>query len=108
MAAPAEEKPVLVRALLAEHLAAVCGIDVSKVDPNTSIIRLGLDSLMAIELINRVENELGLVLPMGKVISGPTLAELADIVVQLLAYSDDDGSGSGGMAAGDKCLQVSK
>ena len=102
MAAPAEEKPGLVRTLLAEHLAAVCGIDVSKVDPNTSIIRLGLDSLMAIELINRVENELGLILPMGKVISGPTLGELADTVVQLLAYSADEGGVHDGASGGDR------
>ncbi len=90
LAASGEERGDLVRTLLTEQLAAVCGIDAAKVNPDTSIMKLGLDSLMAIELINRVEGKLGLVVPMGKVLGGPTLRELSETVLQLLAYSADD------------------
>jgi thioester reductase-like protein len=98
LAATPDERLALVKSLLAQQLAAVCNIDVSKVDYDTSIIKLGLDSLMAIELINRVENELGLVIPMGKVLGGPTLGELSETVVQLLAYAADEVPGTDGSA----------
>ena len=32
---------------------------------------------MAVELMNRVESELGMKIPMGKVLSGPSVRELA-------------------------------
>ncbi len=98
LAAPPEERLALVKSLLAAQLAAVCNVDAAKVDHDTSIMKLGLDSLMAIELINRVENELALVVPMGKVLGGPTLSELAETVVQLLTYSADDAPGADGTA----------
>ncbi|HEY6565015.1 MAG TPA: SDR family NAD(P)-dependent oxidoreductase, partial [Pirellulaceae bacterium] len=102
LAASSDDRPGMVRTLLSDQLAAVCGIEVSKVDPNISIMKLGLDSLMAIELINRVENELGLVLPMGKVLAGPTLTELSETVVQILAYTVDENAAAAGVVGGDK------
>jgi len=39
---------------------------------------------MAIELKNQIETDLAVSVPMGRLIQGPTLLELADWVMQLL------------------------
>ena len=42
---------------------------------------MGLDSLMAIELKNRVEKEAAISMPMNEILSGPTLLQLAKVVL---------------------------
>lgn len=45
---------------------------------------LGIDSLMTVELVNRIEAALGLTLPMSTLLQSPTLTNLTDLVVKLL------------------------
>jgi amino acid adenylation domain-containing protein len=91
------------RALLADTLRAqaaeVLGFGPSRpVDPSLPLQDLGLDSLMAVELKNRVELGLGLSLPLGEVLEGSSVASLA----ALLAAQLDAAPGSErGEAAGD-------
>ena len=48
------------------------------------LTQLGVDSLMAVELKNRVEGDLGLTLPVTALLQGPSLANLgARLVTQL-------------------------
>lgn len=51
----------------------------------------GLDSLMAIEIKNRLETGLGIELPLVRLLEGPTIVEFAEIILQEL----------GGAAAGN-------
>ena len=46
---------------------------------------MGFDSLMSIELKNQIETDLGVSVAMARLIQGPTLLELADWVMHLLA-----------------------
>ncbi|MBT3218046.1 MAG: acyltransferase domain-containing protein, partial [Proteobacteria bacterium] len=46
------------------------------IDENQPLIELGLDSLMAVELRNRINAETGVSLPIALVIRGPSLTEL--------------------------------
>ena len=50
------------------------------------VIKLGVDSLMAVELKNRIESDLGLTVPVTALLQGPSLAHLsARLVTQLPA-----------------------
>ena len=50
------------------------------------LTKLGIDSLMAVELKNRVESDLGLIVPVTALLEGPSLAQLsARLVTQLPA-----------------------
>ncbi|MET7334484.1 SDR family NAD(P)-dependent oxidoreductase [Nonomuraea sp. NPDC005650] len=62
---------------LTEWVAGVLRVPVESVDAHTSLVRLGLDSLMAVELRNVVEARLGVRLSTASFLDGPTLAELA-------------------------------
>jgi NAD(P)-dependent dehydrogenase (short-subunit alcohol dehydrogenase family)/acyl carrier protein len=69
------------RKILEDHLrkqiSRVLRIGESRLDPQVGLTRLGLDSLMAVELKNRIESGLGCPLPVTKLLTGATLAQLA-------------------------------
>src|SRR6185437_3634422 len=63
-------------AALARIVATCLGIG-GAVDPATPFHDLGLDSLIAVEIRNRVENELGLPVSVRELIEGASLSTLA-------------------------------
>ncbi len=58
-------------------VAGVLRTSPAAIDPEVSLTRLGLDSLMAVELRNLLEARLGVRLPTPAFLDGPTVAELA-------------------------------
>jgi hypothetical protein len=48
---------------------------------------MGFDSLMSIELKNRIETDLGVSVAMSRLIQSPTILELTDFVLNLLVDS---------------------
>lgn len=69
------------RAVLADFVtAAVAGtLGITQaIDPARSLQQYGLDSLMSVTLINRLESALGIRISMAKLIRGPNLSELVD------------------------------
>ncbi|MEM9333129.1 MAG: condensation domain-containing protein, partial [Pseudomonadota bacterium] len=78
------------------QVGAVLGTDAARLDKDTPLTNLGLDSLMAIELVNRIEDKLGMSMPMGSVLNGPNIRDLAAPVLEKLLES----GGSGGASAG--------
>jgi NADPH:quinone reductase-like Zn-dependent oxidoreductase/thioesterase domain-containing protein/acyl carrier protein len=84
-AARSDERGRLVEDFIVDQVAAVFGIADGTLDREVPLTALGLDSLMTVELINRVEREVGLRIPMGTLLSGPNVAELATAVLRLLA-----------------------
>ena len=89
LATPAHERTAIVEDFIAEQVAAVVSIDVGQVDRETFLTDLGLDSLMAIDLIHHVESELAISLPVGNVLSGSNVKDLAEIVMRLIADSGE-------------------
>jgi acyl carrier protein len=55
----------------------VLGIEPTEVDPQESFNNLGLDSLMTLELKQRLENGLGIELSMESFIQDPNLVDLS-------------------------------
>jgi acyl carrier protein len=82
------ERQRLVETYLQREVARVLGLAVSKLDVNQPLSTLGIDSLMAVELKNRIESELQVSVPLIRVIQGPSVAELAALLLSLLAGVD--------------------
>ena len=85
LAAPPAERQRLVQAHLQREVARVLGLAVSKLDVNQPLNTLGIDSLMAVELKNRIESDLRVAVPLIKVIQGPSVAELTVLLLNQLA-----------------------
>lgn len=64
LAATPKEREPLLESGLRELFARVLGFPATKIDPQQPLYSLGLDSLMAVELRNRIETNLGVVVPL--------------------------------------------
>jgi acyl transferase domain-containing protein/NADPH:quinone reductase-like Zn-dependent oxidoreductase len=85
-AAPAQRSELLL-AFVGEHVARVVGVASARsIDPDQPLHELGLDSLMAVELRNRLGTGLGLSrsLPATLVFDHPTLEALAAYLASIL------------------------
>lgn len=74
----ADEPRALLLTLLRDELAAVLELDVRELIDDRPLDSFGVDSLMAVELSRRVEQQTGTVLPTALLMRGPTLLTLAD------------------------------
>lgn len=93
--APAEKRLALVEDLIAAQVGAVLGTDAARLDKDTPLTNLGLDSLMAIELVNRIEEKLGMSMPMGSVLNGPNIRDLSIPVLEKLIEAGGSLAGPG-------------
>jgi acyl carrier protein len=83
LAAGPDEQPTLLQSYLNSLAAKTMGV--SNLDSHQPLNELGLDSLMAVEMKNRIESDLGLVVPMVKLLQGPSLAQLGAYVLEHVA-----------------------
>jgi NADPH:quinone reductase-like Zn-dependent oxidoreductase/acyl carrier protein len=67
---PAAGRLVVVTAQLKEQIAKVLRTSAPKLDTERPLNELGLDSLMGVELLNRIETSLGVSLPPGNLAAG--------------------------------------
>jgi acyl transferase domain-containing protein/acyl carrier protein len=67
----------LLQEFLVNQIARVLRCSPAKVDVHQPLTRLGIDSLMAVELKNRIEANLTIKLPVVALLKGPSLATLA-------------------------------
>ena len=86
---PKEAQKELVQWLV-HHVARVFKMPEKSIDHAQSLSNLGLDSLMAVEIRNRIERELSISVPVVDVIRGPSIVELADRVMELVAQSREE------------------
>jgi thioesterase domain-containing protein/NAD(P)-dependent dehydrogenase (short-subunit alcohol dehydrogenase family) len=84
-AAPPAEVAARLEALIAEQVAGVVGLPASRLDVRVPLNTLGVDSLLAVELKNRVESELGVIVPAVKLLEGPSIADLAAVLREQVA-----------------------
>jgi len=82
--APPEKGLELVLGRLVEHMSRVLRVPDERVDREKAVTALGLDSLMAVELRQRVLSDFGVELSVMEVLHGSTLAELAQSVHRTL------------------------
>lgn len=84
---PAANQPEVVRTRIREHAGRVLGTSGAQIDLDRPLAELGLDSLMAVELANGVERDLGRPISVMQILSAGSLAAVADHVLSLLAQT---------------------
>ncbi len=77
-----EHRTEFVAGYLRTEAARVLGVAPARFDITLPLSSYGLNSLMAVQLKNRVEADLGAVLPMVRFLNGPSIEELASTVVE--------------------------
>jgi aryl carrier-like protein len=88
LAAGEDERPELIAAYLQQELARVLETEPEALDVDAPLTHVGLDSLMALEVKNRVETTHGIELPIVGLIEDPTITNLATQVAGLLSGRD--------------------
>ncbi len=74
-----------VEAFLRDQVAAVLQIPVARLDVHRPLAALGLDSMMAVQLKNQIEDALGIEVALVRFLEGPSIAEIAQVLSDDLA-----------------------
>lgn len=97
IATPAQRNQALA-AYLSEQVARVLSIPVERLDVSQPLTALGLDSLMAIELKNRIELELQIRIPIVTFLQGPSItqftAQVLPQIAEVIAEPEQPASGA--------------
>ena len=80
MAAPPADVQRLLIDFVADQLARVTRVDRARIDPRTSFFMTGFDSLMALELRNRLQTGLRVKLTAGEVMARPSVVAIAELL----------------------------
>ncbi len=80
---PDDWQPIL-EGQLREQAARVLRLAAANLDVEQPLNNVGIDSLMAIELKNRIEADLGVTVPMVKFLEGPSVRDLAGYIAEHL------------------------
>jgi myxalamid-type polyketide synthase MxaB len=81
LAADTSERQQLVETSLREMVAKVLRLPVASVDVQQPLNNLGLDSLMALELFNRIEKTFGKTVRVEATLQAPTVEQLVNILL---------------------------
>ena len=84
MALAPEERLAAMTTDLIGQLAEVLRLPVASIEPGAPLQELGLDSLIAIETVIRIERRLGVSLPQGTIASNTTVGDLAAKLLHLI------------------------
>ncbi|WP_436763653.1 type I polyketide synthase [Streptosporangium sp. V21-05] len=71
----------LIASYLCAHIAAIVQLPRQKVDPSQRLHRLGVDSLMSVQLRNRLTLDLDVTLPAAVFLQGRSIGDLAGVVL---------------------------
>jgi acyl carrier protein len=88
--ASAEERPDLLEGYFRRQVAHALAIPAGRLEVDRSLLELGLDSLMAIDLRNRLESELEVSIPMVTLLQGPSVQQLVGEVLPYLPPPMDE------------------
>lgn len=92
LSADSSARAQLLEEYLRELSSRILGLRQTALDPRRPLNTMGLDSLMAIEFKNAIQTNLGIVLPLVMIVSGPSIAELVVQMLELLNSQTADGA----------------
>lgn len=77
-------KQVLLESYLQQLVAAVLRLSGSQIESATALVQLGIDSLMALELRNRIDSDLRVTVQTAFLLNGATIASIAKYLIENL------------------------
>jgi aryl carrier-like protein len=93
LAKPQAERELAVRECLAREAAMVLQLPHRELDVDRPLVDFGLDSLMAVQLRNRIERALGVAISVGRILDDASAAGLAaEVATQLASGTRPDGT----------------
>jgi aryl carrier-like protein len=84
-------------ALLRDKVARVLGTSPDRLDVNKPLLNLGIDSLMAVELRNWIDQELRITVPIMELMRSSSLARLTDQLLEQWAKESTNGQARDGL-----------
>jgi acyl transferase domain-containing protein/thioesterase domain-containing protein/acyl carrier protein len=90
LSAPAAERLALVVERVGESAAKVLRTSLAKLEANRPLKEMGLDSLMAFELLNRLEVQFGISLPSNDGSTNSSINNLATVVLKMFVEDGAD------------------
>lgn len=88
--APAEERETLILDYLREAIAGILGLQAQQIQPEDSLLDLGMDSLMVMEAISQLKDDLQIMLYPREFYDRPRLDSLAAYLAQEFAKLSQD------------------
>jgi thioester reductase-like protein len=85
LANPEGDRLPMLISYLQEQVGAIVDLPPEEVKINQSLLELGIDSLMAVELSTKIRREIQIELPIGPVIDDPSIANLANLLLKQLS-----------------------
>jgi hypothetical protein len=73
--------------IVTEAVAGVVRLPGSSLDSEAPLRNIGIDSLMALEIRNQLQDRAGVTLPLVTIVEGPSIAELVTILLPALDAS---------------------
>ncbi len=86
--APPAEQRTMVEAVVRGKAASLLGVDAEGLELERPLLELGLDSLMAVELRNWIENQAGVNLAISALMRSSGVAGLVDVICQSLTDTE--------------------
>jgi acyl carrier protein len=105
-AADPESRAEALRSYLHNEAARVLGFVPARLDREAPLSSFGFDSLMAVQLKNRIETDLGLVIPMIEFLQGPSVEQLIPVVLAAAGGNAPGASPIAPVAAGEDTWEV--
>ena len=87
--APIQQRDSLMIAQIAVQFAKVVGLNSKDIEVQKQFSQFGLDSLMVLELRNRLNKALNCSIPMSAFLDYPTVEQLAKFMLELMGISKD-------------------
>lgn len=82
--APPEKRVEVAEQCVTQLISHTLGIPADRLDQERPLNELGLDSLMAVELINQLESDLEVRIPNSELMKNPTALQITDLVLREL------------------------
>ena len=88
LAVPVADRPAAVLAMVRTEVGVVAGLARDDVPPELSLIELGLDSIMIVELATSLSHRFAIAIDPRKTFEEPSVASLASTVLAVLSADD--------------------
>ena len=87
---PAEQRMKVLVHYLCNTIAGIIGTPAESIEPDKGLAELGFDSLMGLELKNRLKLDLESIVSMAMLLDNPSVQELAAIVLETLVQLETE------------------